>query len=121
MRAGQRGRISKTPVQSRRYSGKDGAALGAGLVADCDDVGESRSRGTGFKNVEHRLSSLVQDINPDLAHRFDCNWVECARLQSRAVRFKIIATNIVEKCFSHLAAGAVMDTDEENFLFHDHG
>src|SRR5438552_19068358 len=39
-RAGERGRIRKTPVQSRRYSGKDRTALGAGLVADCDDVGE---------------------------------------------------------------------------------
>jgi len=38
--AGERGRIWKTPVQSRRYSGKDGAALGAGLVANGDDVGE---------------------------------------------------------------------------------
>src|SRR4029077_2267814 len=35
-RAGERGRIWKTPVHSRRYSGKDGAALGAGLVANGD-------------------------------------------------------------------------------------
>ncbi len=118
MRAGERGRIWKTPVQSRRYSGKDGTALGAGLVADCDDVGEKFAR---FEDAEHGLSLILRNINPDLAHRFDCNWVECARLQSRAVRFKIIAADIVEKRFGHLAAGAVMDTDEENFLFHDHG
>jgi hypothetical protein len=31
----------------------------------------------------------------------------------------MIATDSVEKRFGDLAAGAVMDTNEENFLFHN--
>jgi len=34
------------------------------------------------------------------------------------VRFKIILANFVEKRFGHLAAGAIVNTDKENFLFH---
>jgi len=30
----------------------------------------------------------------------------------------MIAANFVEKRFGHLAAGAVMNADEKNFLFH---
>ena len=67
------------------------------------------------------MSLLLQNINADLAHCFDCQWIESAGFEPRAVRFKMIATDIVEKRFGHLAAGAVMGTDEENFLFHDHG
>ena len=32
---------------------------------------------------------------------------------------EIIAANLFQKRFRHLAAGAVMDTDEQDFLFHD--
>jgi hypothetical protein len=31
----------------------------------------------------------------------------------------MITANFVEKRFRHLAAGAVVNTDEENFLFHN--
>jgi hypothetical protein len=73
------------------------------------NVGEKFAR---FKDVEHGLSSLARNVDSDFSHRFDCHWIECARFQPRAVRFKMIATDIVEKRFGHLAAGAVMDADE---------
>jgi hypothetical protein len=54
----------------------------------------------------------LRNIDPDLAHRFDCQRVELSRLKAGTVRFELIAANLPEKRFSHLAASAVMDTDE---------
>jgi len=108
-RASERGRIGKTPVQSLGHPGKDWAAFGATFVTYCDYVREQLA---GFENIEHGLSLILRNIHPDLAHRFDCQRVERAGFQPGAVRFKIIAANLVKKRFGHLAAGAVVDTNE---------
>ena len=114
--AAERGWIWKTPVQSLGHTGKDRAALGAAFVADRDHVGEQFA---GFENVEHGLSLILRNINPNLAHRFDRQRVESPRFEPSALRLKMIAANLFQKRFRHLAAGAVMDTDEQDFLFHD--
>jgi len=116
MRAGERGWIRKTPMQSLRLAGKDRAAFGAAFVAYCDHVGEPFA---GFDSLGYGLSLLPRNINSDLAHRFDYQRIEFSRLQPGTVRFEIIAADFVEKGFRHLAAGAVVNTDEENLLFHN--
>ena len=103
-------------MQSLGHTGKDRAAPGAAFVADRDHIGKQF---TGFENVEHGLSLILRNIDPNLAHRFDCHRIESARFQPGAVRLEMIAANFVKKRFRHLAAGAVMDTDEQDFLFHD--
>ncbi len=72
-RAGERGRIWKTPVQSLGHASKDGTTLRTALVADRDHVGEQFAR---FENVEHGLRLILRNIDPDLAHRFDCQRIE---------------------------------------------
>ena len=62
VRAAERRWVRKTPVQSLCIAGKDRAAFGAALIANGDHVGKSRSRGTGFENVGHGLSLLLQNI-----------------------------------------------------------
>jgi hypothetical protein len=115
-RAGEGRRIWKTPVQSFGHTREDRAPLGATLVAHRDNVGEQFAR---FEGIEHGLSLLVRNIDGDLAHRFDCQGVKRTGFQSGAVRLKLFAAKLIEKRFGHLAAGAVMNTDEQDFLFHD--
>jgi hypothetical protein len=110
--------IRKTPVQLLRHPGKDRTAFRAAFVADGDDIGESSRCRTGLAEVEHGLSLLLRNINADLAHRFDGQWIELPRFEPGAMRFKMIAAKFVEKGFRHLTAGAVVDADEENFFFH---
>ena len=86
-----------------------GWVLRIALVANRDHVGEQFA---GFENVEHGLSLILRNIDPDLAHRFDGQRVERFRFEPRAVCFKQIDTDLVEKRFRHLAASAVMNTDE---------
>ena len=105
----ERGRIWKAPVQSPGHPGEDRAAFGATSVTYCDYV---TGQLAGFENVEYGLSLIFRNINPDLAQRFDCQRVEPPRFKPGAVRLEIIAANLVKKRFRHLAAGAVMDTDE---------
>jgi len=58
------------------------------------------------------VSLILRNIDPDLAYRFDRQRVEPPRFKPGAVRLKIIAANLFQKRFRHLAAGAVMNTDE---------
>ena len=118
MHPAERGGIGKTPVQPPSHTGEDGAALGATFVADGDHVGESGSCRTGSEHVEYRLSLLLRNINPDLAHRFHCQRIELSWFEPGAVRFKMIAANFIKKRFGHLAAGAVMNANKKDFLFH---
>src|SRR4029450_3373497 len=115
-RAAERGRIWKTPVQSLGHTCKDWTTVRIALVADRDHVGEQFARS---ENVEHGLSLILRNIDPDLAPRFDCQRVEAPRFEPGAVRLKIMAANLLQKRFRHLAAGAVVNTDEQDLLFHD--
>ncbi len=107
--ATERGRIWKTPVQSLGHARKNRTTLGGALVADSDYVGEQFAR---FENIEYGLSLILRNIDPDLAHCFDGQRVERSRFEPGAVCFKQIDTDLVEKRFRHLAASAVMNTDE---------
>ena len=44
--------------------------------------------------------------------------VKRARFKARALRLEKIAADVFDPRFCHLAAGAVVHANEENFLFH---
>jgi len=75
----------------------------------------------GFENIGHGLSLFLRNIDSALAHRFNGQRIELPRFQAGAVRFEVIAPGLVQESCGHLAAGAVMDADEQDFLFHDMG
>ena len=109
VRAREFGRIVKRPVQASSDARKNRTTLGSALVADSDYVGEQFAQ---FENIEYGLSLILRNIDPDLAHCFDGQRVERSRFEPGAVCFKRIDTDLVEKRFRHLAASAVMNTDE---------
>src|SRR5438477_13155909 len=67
---------------------------------------------SALKNIEYALRFLAGDIDSDFFHGFDRERVERAGLESCAVRFEIIGTSEIQKRFRHLAAGAVVNTNE---------
>src|SRR5581483_10896315 len=107
--------VGKAPVQSLGRSGKDGTLLCTRFIANGDDIGEELA---GFENVEDRLRFFVRDIDAGFIHDIDNDGIECAGLESGAMRFKRVAAKMIEPRFSHLAAGAVVHADEEHFRFH---
>src|SRR5207302_347804 len=108
LHAAERTGIWKTPVQSPGHTGKNWASLGTGFIADRDHVGEQLAR---FEDVEHGLSLLLRNINPDLAHRFHRQRVELSRFEPGTVRLELDAANLVEKRFRNLTPSAVMNKD----------
>ena len=127
--SGQRRGIGKAPVQTFRDAGENRTALGAGFVANRDDVGKEFP---GFRNIENGPRFLFGNIDSDFLHRFHHQWIERARLETRALRFEQVGAKMIEPGFRHLASGAVVDADEkdlrshadtilpERFVFHDH-
>ena len=90
-----------TPANMRQRSAP-------GFVATGDHMAEQRA---GLDVVEHTFRLIVGNINTHLQHRFDDNRIEFARLQSSAVRFKILAVDSVQDGSGHLAAGAIVNAD----------
>ena len=103
-------------MQAGGDAGEDGTALGAGLVANGDHIGEAFAR---FDHVESGFGLVAGDVYADFLHGFNHDGIKFARFEAGAVGFEFTAADLVEKGFGHLAAGAVMDTDEQDFLFHD--
>ena len=103
-------------MQSRRYAGKNRAAFRTGFVTNGDDVGKHFA---GFDKIPHGLGRIAGNINANVSHRFDDNRIELSRFESRALRFKLVAANLVEKRLGHLTAGAIVDANEQDFLFHN--
>ena len=54
----------------------------------------------------------------DHPHGFDDDGVEFAGLKAGALRFELVAADLIEERLGHLAAGAIVDTNEQNSLFH---
>lgn len=102
-------------MQSSRFPGKDRTFLGATFIANGNDISESLPR---FQNIRDGLCFLVRDIDSDFTHRFDHQWIERAWFESGALGIKRFATQLIEPCFGHLAAGAVVHANEKHLLFH---
>jgi len=90
MATGQRRRVGKAPVQSLGYTRKDRTFFRAGFIANRDDVGKKLS---ALENVKDTLCFLFLNIDSDFIHYFHRQRVERARLESGALRFKIIGAN----------------------------
>jgi hypothetical protein len=114
-RATERCRIREEPMQSFRDAGKNRATLRAGFVADRDDVGEQVP---GLENIEDSARFVLRDVDPDFVKRFDRERVERAGLEPGAFRLKPGAARAIEERRRHLAACAIVNTNEEHFRFH---
>jgi len=107
--------IGKAPVQSPGDPGENGTTLGAGFVTNGDGVGKHLS---GFIDVEDRFGRAAGGIDSDFLHGFDHDGVEVAWLKTRAFRLEFFASEAIEERLGHLASGAVVNADEQDFLFH---
>jgi hypothetical protein len=113
--AGDRRRIGEAPVQSFCRAGKDGTFLSAGFIANGDDVSEKLPR---LEDIKDGLGFLLRDVDAGFLHDLDSQRIKRARFKARALGFEMFAANLIEPCFGHLAARAVVHANEENFLFH---
>lgn len=93
------------------------AAFRARLVADCDDIGKHLA---GLDEIEHGFGLVARNVNADFLHGFHNNRIEFARLKTGTVGFKLVAADLIQERLGHLAAGAVMDANEQNFTFHNY-
>ena len=114
-RAGELARIRKRPVQPSCDAGKNRTALRLRFIANGDDIGKQLSR---FKNIEDGLGFVPGDVDPNFAKRFDRERIERALFKPGAVSFEKLTARFVEQRRRHLAAGAIVNTNEERFLFH---
>lgn len=108
------GRIGKGPEESCRDDRENGAAIPLGFSADNDNVFEYLTR---FVNVKGRLGFVVGNIEANFLHRFDGQRIELAGRQTSALHIKAMPAMEFEQGFGHLAAGTVVNTDEQNFAF----
>ena len=102
-------------MQPRGRAGKNWAAFRFGFAAHGHGVGKALPR---LQHLIHRFGFVAGDIQADFAHGFDDDRIERAGRQSGTVGFKPVAAKVIEPRFGHLAAGAVVDADEQDFLFH---
>ena len=115
MRSSKLRRIGKWPVQPFGYTREHRTTFRFGFTANCNYVGKQL---TGFEDVKDRLRPNARDIDPDFLKRFHRQRVKCSRFESGALCVKKLAANPVEKRCGHLAARAVMDTNEEDVFLH---
>ena len=115
MRSSKLRRIGKWPVQPFGYTREHRATFRFGFTANCNYV---RKELPGFEDVKDRLRPGARNVDPDFLKRFHRQRVECSGLESCALCLKKVATNPVEKRCGHLAARAVMDTNEKDVFLH---
>ena len=71
-----------------------------------------------LENIKDALRFISRNIHADFAHRFDRERIERAGFKSGAVRIELPGTKTVQPRLGHLATGAVMNANEQHFLFH---
>jgi hypothetical protein len=109
------GRVWKTPVQARGSAWEDWAAFRAGLVANSHNVSEAFA---GVDHVFHRFGFILGNVDADFLHGFNHDWIQPSGFKAGAVRLESITADLVQESLGHLAAGAVVDADKEDVLFH---
>ena len=93
-------------MQPGGHAREDRASLGAGYVADGDDIGEDFA---GFHDVPDCPGGIAGNVNADLLHGLNDNGVEPARLEPGAFDLKRAGAALFQKRLGHhLAAGAVV-------------
>jgi hypothetical protein len=102
-------------MQASGRSGKDRTFLRAGFVADRNDVSEELS---GFEDIEDSLRFVFRNIDPNFCHHLHGERIKRARFKTGALCFEKLAAGVIQPGLGHLAAGAVVDANEENAFFH---
>jgi hypothetical protein len=113
--AAQRRGVGKVPVELGPGPRKDGASFGVGVVANSNDVGKIFAE---FEDVRDAPGLVAGNVNADFMHGFDDNRIEFARLNAGAVCLELCGAQLIDERCCHLAAGAVVDADKQDFLFH---
>jgi hypothetical protein len=115
VRAGERGRIAETPVKTFGHAGKNRTTLGAGFIANGDHVAKKLAR---LEEVENSARFLLRNIDARFPHRFNHERIQNARFEAGAFRREKIAADLIQPSLGHLAAGAVVNADEQDIRFH---
>ena len=102
-------------MQTGNDARKNRAAFRTCFITNRDDLMKNPA---GIKHIKHGFGSIAGNINSDFPHRFHDNGIEFAGFKSGTVRLKFIAANLLQECLGHLAAGAVVDANEKDVLFH---
>ncbi len=102
-------------MQPHGWAGKNGALLGARFVANSYHVIEGLP---GFDDVRHAPCLFHANVDSDFPQGLYCKGMEYSWFQAGTLRFVLIAANPVQQGFRHLAAGAVVNADKKDLLFH---
>jgi hypothetical protein len=115
-RPGQGRWVFKSPMEPFGHSGEDRTTFGTCLVADCHNVIEMFPL---FQKIEYAFGLILGDVNADFMHRFHDQRVQDARLDARTFHIEEPTSVLLQKSFGHLAPGAVVDANEQDFFFHE--
>jgi len=91
------------------------APFGAGFIANCDNKVEML---IGCDDFSHAARCFARDVDAFFTQCVHDNGVQDARFQARATGFVAVAAELVDERFRHLRARAVVDANEQDFLFH---
>ena len=116
--AGEGGRVFKGPGEALSPAWEDGAAFSGFFVADGD---HGIVLAPLPEEIEDCLGRFARQVNAYLLHDGDDMGIEGAGLQAGAFGLEGVAAVFFQEGFGHLAAGRIVDTDEENFVFAIHG
>jgi hypothetical protein len=116
LRAVEFGRIRERPVQTSRYSRKNRTPCRLRLVANRDDIGEQPPC---FEDVEYRLSVVLRNVDPNFPKHFHRERIQFPRFQSGTLGIEEIGATLVQQRRRHLAARAIVNTNEQDFPFHN--
>jgi hypothetical protein len=104
MRSDCLGGILKAPVQEFVRARKYWTTL-FGVIADRDHVGYGLA-----EKLIYALRCLLRNINANLAHNFDCQRVQTFRLNASTQGLELIAPDMPQVTFRHLASGGISGT-----------
>ena len=103
-------------MQAGRAAGENRAPLGAGLVADGDDVVELLA---ARDHLPDGFGCVARDVDAFLGHDFDDDGIELSGFDPGALRVEFVLAAAVEKRLGHLRPGAVVNADEKDVGFHE--
>lgn len=99
-------------MDALRRAGKNRAPFTARLIADRDDVSEMFAVP---ELVENALGLRAGNVDADQFHCLYGQRIQLPRFQPGAFRFHLASAEVVQERFGHLAAGAVVNANEEDF------
>ncbi len=114
-RSRKTGGVRKAPMEPFRTAWKNRTALRARLVANGNYPVKFPG---GIDKIRRCFRLIFRNINSDFCHHFHDDRVQFPRFQPRAVNLEIVPANVLQKSFRHLAAGAVVNANKQNALFH---